>query len=194
VLHLGVAAKKNTQRISAHLRAEYSAGHPHQDAPPLLAPQWSIADHLLDHWPVLNIPVLRGRHFDYLDTTQRQLLLGEKWQIDARSNRQGLALNGPTLKTTDMPQILSEPVRYGTVQLPSGGKPFILMSEHQTTGGYPRILEIVSAARPLLAQASPESRIRFVEVDLAIANNLNAASQRNRQLKYLAIQERLSLT
>jgi antagonist of KipI len=92
-----------------------------------------------------------------------------------------------------MPQILSEPVRFGTVQLPSGGKPFILMSEHQTTGGYPRILEVISAARPLLAQASPESRIQFVEVDLEIANKLNAINQKNRLLKYRAIQERLRL-
>jgi allophanate hydrolase subunit 2 len=92
-----------------------------------------------------------------------------------------------------MPKIISEPVRFDTVQLPSGGKPFILMSEHQTTGGYPRILEVISAARPLLAQASPEreSRIVFLPVDFAQVKERSALSLKDQLRIRTALKEKL---
>ena len=95
-----------------------------------------------------------------------------------------------------MPQIISEPVRFGTVQLPSGGKPFILMSEHQTTGGYPRILEVISAARPLLAQASRErererERAVFLPVDFAQVKERSALSLKDQLRIRTALKEKL---
>jgi allophanate hydrolase subunit 2 len=82
---------------------------------------------------------------------------------------------------------LSEPVRFGTVQLPPGGKPFVLMAEHQTTGGYPRVLEVVSAGRPLLAQAGPESRLKFVMMDAVGIQQLVAKRRRDLSLTRYAI-------
>jgi hypothetical protein len=60
----------------------------------------------------------------------------------------------------------------GTVQLPPSGCPVILLAEHQTTGGYPRVLEVASAAIGLLAQASGGSRIRFHCVGLGEADGM----------------------
>jgi len=190
-LTLGPAAAPQTDRVFLRIHSASADQNTPPNSAALIAPKWSLANHLLDQWPVLTIPVLPGRHFEYLADSERSVLFGEQWLVEPRSNRQGLALSGPALKTSEMPQIMSEPVRFGTVQLPSGGKPFVLMSEHQTTGGYPRILEVISAARPLLAQASPESRIVFLPVDLAQAKERSALGLKDQLRTPAAIKEKL---
>jgi antagonist of KipI len=165
-LALGPGAASQTARIVDALHASGVEGRD------MLSPPWSIANRMLEEWPVLRIPVFAGRHFHHLGDAEREALLAREWRVDPRSNRQGLALEGEPLSTSGMPSILSEPVRFGTVQLPPGGKPFVLMAEHQTTGGYPRVLEVVSAARPLLAQAGPDTRLRFVMTSIDDARQM----------------------
>jgi antagonist of KipI len=58
-------------------------------------------------------------------------------------------------------EILSEPVAFGTVQLPPDGRPIVLMADRQTTGGYPRIGEVATVDLPLLAQLKPGDSLRF---------------------------------
>ena len=127
----------------------------------------------------MDIPVLPGRHFSHLPVAQQELLMDREWRVDSRSNRQGLALEGEALSTAGLPSILSEPVRFGTVQLPPGGKPFVLMAEHQTTGGYPRVLEVVAAARSLLAQAGPDARLRFTMTTIDDARKMAVRRRRD---------------
>jgi len=159
-----------------------------------ISPLWSISNHLLTEWPTVEIPVLPGRHLDYLTKAQQNTLLEQVWQVDAKSNRQGLALEGTSLKTSKKPNIMSEPVRFGTVQLPPEGKPFVLMAEHQTTGGYPRVFEVASAARPLLAQLSPESRLRFVLIDPNEAQRLSKLQHDHQTLTRYTIENLISRT
>jgi antagonist of KipI len=116
-------------------------------------PAWLIADPLPRGWPIIEVPVLAGRHFAALSSLARDALLSQTWTVGPQSNRQGLRLHGQPLDTRALPQLASEPVSVGTVQLPPAGEPVILLAEHQTTGGYPRVLEVASAAAPLLAQA-----------------------------------------
>lgn len=190
-LTLGPKAAPQTQQVALRIQPGDADNATSMSPAAMIAPRWSLASHLLDEWPVLTIPVVPGRHFEYLADSERSVLFGTRWLVEPRSNRQGLALSGPALKTSEMPQIMSEPVRFGTVQLPSGGKPFVLMSEHQTTGGYPRILEVISAARPLLAQASPESRIVFLPVDLAQAKERSALGLEDQLRTRTALKEKL---
>jgi antagonist of KipI len=69
-------------------------------------------------------------------------------------------------------EILSGPTALGTVQVPANGVPIALMADHQTTGGYPRIAEIVSADVPRLAQLAPGSSVHFARCDLGLAAEL----------------------
>ena len=124
-------------------------------------PKWFIADDLPIEWPVIDLPVLPGRHFNQLSEDDRASLLSQDWTVSSQSNRQGLRLQGQALDTSGLPQLASEPVSTGTVQLPPAGEPVILLPEHQTTGGYPRVLEVASGAHRLLAQAGASCRIRF---------------------------------
>ena len=65
---------------------------------------------------------------------------------------------------------------FGTVQVPSGGQPIVLMADRQTTGGYPRIAEVVTADLPRLAQVAPGSvHLRFERVTLDVADAARSA-------------------
>jgi biotin-dependent carboxylase-like uncharacterized protein len=83
------------------------------------------------------------------------------WTIDPASNRQGIRLRGPALVLADPRQRLSEPVMPGTVQLPAGGQPILLLAEAQTIGGYPRLGHVIAADLPRAAQLRPGEPVHF---------------------------------
>ncbi len=152
-------------------------------------PAWLIADTLPRGWPIIELPVLAGRHFSALSTLARDALLGQTWTVGPQSNRQGLRLHGQPLDTREMPQLASEPVSVGTVQLPPAGEPVILLAEHQTTGGYPRVLEVASAAAPLLAQAGAGCRVRLHLIGLEEADRLAQQQVREFNLRLRAVRQ-----
>lgn len=141
-------------------------------------PRWQIAADLPRDWPSIDLPVLAGRHLELLSPAARESLFAQHWTVSPESNRQGMRVHGAALDTRALPQLASEPVSFGTVQLPNSGEPVILLAEHQTTGGYPRILEVASAAEPLLAQAGAGCRMTFRLIGLDEADAL--ARQRAR--------------
>jgi antagonist of KipI len=91
----------------------------------------------------------------------------------------GYRLEGCTLELTTPTELLSEGVAFGTVQLPPGGNPIVLLADRQTTGGYPRIGEVASVDLPLLAQLKPGDRLRFRPISLDEAQRLYLAREDN---------------
>lgn len=77
------------------------------------------------------------------------------------SNRMGLRLEGPQLETPQQGQMTSEGVSLGAIQIPAGGQPIILFVELQTTGGYPKIANVISADLPSVGQLRPRDRVQF---------------------------------
>lgn len=69
-------------------------------------------------------------------------------------------------------ELLSGPTCLGSVQVPANGVPIALMADHQTTGGYPRIAEIVAADVPRLAQLAPGGALHFALCSLDTAAEL----------------------
>ncbi|HLX46438.1 MAG TPA: biotin-dependent carboxyltransferase family protein [Bryobacteraceae bacterium] len=88
------------------------------------------------------------------------------------SNRMGLRLQGAELETPHSGQMTSEGVSLGAIQVPAGGQPIILFVEQQTTGGYPKIANIISADMPSIGQLRPRDEVRFEFVTPEIARNL----------------------
>jgi allophanate hydrolase subunit 2 len=84
----------------------------------------------------------------------------------------GLRLQGAELETPHSGQMTSEGVSLGAIQVPAGGQPIILFVEQQTTGGYPKIANIISADLPSIGQLRPRDEIRFEFVPPEIAKNL----------------------
>ena len=128
----------------------------------------------------VTIRAMRGRHFDQLTTASGAALFSadaDAFRISAQSDRMGYRLEGSAITMQRAVEIVSEPVAFGTVQLPPGGNPIILMADRQTTGGYPRILQVASVDLPLLAQAAPGTRVRFSEISLDEAQSLYIARE-----------------
>jgi len=150
-------------------------------------PPWLLAEDLPPGWPEIDLPVLAGRHFGLLSDAARESLFAQAWTVGAQSNRQGLRLHGQALDTRGLPQLASEPVSVGTVQLPPAGEPVILLAEHQTTGGYPRILEVASVAEGLLAQAGAGCRIRLRLIGLDEADALARRAARQLALRLASV-------
>lgn len=96
-------------------------------------------------------------------------LSAEMYQITQEYDRMGMRLSGPKLPPQDALSIPSEALVRGSVQVPGHGDPLILMADHQTTGGYPKIATVISADIDRVAQARPGDRIRFKPITVAEA-------------------------
>jgi antagonist of KipI len=120
-------------------------------------------------------PIVRlipGAHADALDTASRTALFGDRFRVSASSDRMGYRIEGPQIRLRERLEMLSEGVTFGTLQLPPGGSPIILMADGQTTGGYPRIGEVASVDLPLVAQLKPGDHVRFTPISLDDAQRL----------------------
>jgi antagonist of KipI len=120
-------------------------------------------------------PIVRlvpGAHTEALDAESRTALFGARFRVSASSDRMGYRLEGPQLRLRERVEMLSEAVTFGTVQLPPGGAPIVLMADGQTTGGYPRIGEVASVDLPLMGQLKPGDHVQFVAVSLDEAQGL----------------------
>jgi biotin-dependent carboxylase-like uncharacterized protein len=114
-----------------------------------------------------NPPDLRlwpGPQWDRFSREDCQALLEADWSVTSQSNRIGYRLEGPPL--TSFPgQILSEPVRAGSVQVPPNGQPIVTMRDGPTVGGYPKIGLVDPRDLDWLAQCRPGQTVRFVPVE-----------------------------
>lgn len=128
------------------------------------------------------VRVVRGPEHDRFSAASRELLLAGEFEVTPQSNRMGLRLTGPSLSLSGLYDLYSSPVTMGTVQVPPSGEPIVLMADHQTIGGYPRIASVITVDLPLLAQAPPRARVRFREVSLADAQTLYLRQERDLRL------------
>ncbi|UHQ21744.1 biotin-dependent carboxyltransferase family protein [Lysobacter sp. 5GHs7-4] len=119
-----------------------------------------------------------------------QELSRQPWQVHAASNRQGLRLDGAALQAPDAGG-LSEPVAPGTIQLPSDGRPIVLLADAQTVGGYARLGHVIAADLPRLAQLRPNQHLRFRACNAAEAQAAAAAARAQRARLEWAIATRL---
>jgi antagonist of KipI len=120
----------------------------------------------------LEVRVMRGPHHHLFTEQSVSKFFNEEYLITSQSNRMGYQLIGPKLQHVKGPDIISDPLPLGGIQVPASGQPIILMADHQTTGGYTRIGTVISVDIPRLAQAVPDTRIRFTEVSLDEAQSL----------------------
>ncbi|GAB3877123.1 biotin-dependent carboxyltransferase family protein [Hymenobacter segetis] len=123
------------------------------------------------------IRALRGPEYAQFSAESQQAFWCQPFTISTEADRMGCRLQGPGLKRLETTELLSSAVTFGTVQVPAGGQPIALLADHQTTGGYPRIAQVISADFAALAQVRPGQRLRFQEVMLAEAQALYLAQE-----------------
>ncbi|WP_411675853.1 biotin-dependent carboxyltransferase family protein [Caproicibacter sp.] len=96
----------------------------------------------------------------------------ETYQVTPRFDRMGCALDGPVVECRDKADIISDGIPAGAVQIPSSGKPIIMLADRQTTGGYTKIGTVASVDLPLLAQCRPGDSVRFQRISVGEAQKL----------------------
>lgn len=94
------------------------------------------------------------------------------YRVTEEANRMGLRLEGPPLPEGAHGEMISEGVSLGAIQIAAGGLPIILFVEQQTTGGYAKVANVISADLPSLGQLRPRDEIRFELVSLETARKL----------------------
>jgi len=99
------------------------------------------------------------------------------WTVSEESNRMGLRLLGEAIPSP-AGHMLTEGVTLGAVQVPPGGQPIILFVEHQTTGGYPKPANVISADFWRLGQLRPRDQTAFEPVTIDQALDLLRATER----------------
>lgn len=102
-----------------------------------------------------------GAHLDQLTDEAREALFSQSFNVNPRSDRQGLRLLGPPLPLRAPLELLTEGAAFGTLQMPPDGQPILLMADRQSTGGYPRLGEVYSVDLPRAGQLAPGEAVRF---------------------------------
>ncbi len=120
------------------------------------------------------VHAVAGPHAGRLAPDSRAALFGARFTLSHDSNRMGYRLDGPALEAPGE-ELLSLALVAGVVQLPGGGKPILLMADHQTAGGYPVVAAVVSASMPVAAQLAPGDEMVFAETTLESALKMRAA-------------------
>jgi allophanate hydrolase subunit 2 len=105
-----------------------------------------------------------GPEFEDLSSNQKKLLEATKFTISNLNNRMGYQLN--ELIENSLNPIITSAVLPGTVQLTPGGKLIVLMRDAQTTGGYPRVLQLSDQAINLLAQKKTSDKVTFSMISM----------------------------
>lgn len=112
------------------------------------------------------------------------------YKVMPQSDRMGFRLFGPGLQLKQRAELISEAVTFGTVQVPPDGQPIVLMADRQTTGGYPKIAQVISADLPLVAQTPIGGTLRFRFVPLQEAQEWSMMIQLELELLQLGVRMR----
>lgn len=136
------------------------------------APNWCIRGIEKEKFEVSIIRVIRERQFENFSEQSLSDFFHSSFTISMKSDRMGYRLSGNKLKLKEPLEMISEPVYFGTIQVPPDGNPIVLLADRQSVGGYPKIAQIASVDIQKIAQLKPNEKIMFKEISLKEAERL----------------------
>ena len=127
----------------------------------------------------IKVGVILGQQDDHFTEAGIKTFLNETYTVTQESDRMGIRLSsvsGATIEHKNGADIISDGITFGAIQVPGSGQPIVMMADRQTTGGYTKIGNVISSDLAKLAQATPGTKVKFVEYTLeqavqAIKNN-----------------------
>ena len=128
-----------------------------------------LSDHLSSRKMLRVTP---GPQVDWFSESSLRLFYESTYRVGEQSNRMGLRLEGALVSPHGSRQMITEGVPLGAVQVPASGSPIILFVDQQTTGGYPKIANVISADLHRVGQLRPRDEIRFEQVTFEAAHSL----------------------
>jgi allophanate hydrolase len=124
------------------------------------------------------IRVVLGPQQEHFTEGAITALLNEEFRISQSADRMGMRLDGPVLQHRCGWDIVSDAIMTGAIQVPGSGQPILLLADHQTTGGYPKIATVISADLPIVGRRRPGDTLRFAAVTVAAAEALCRDAER----------------
>ena len=118
------------------------------------------------------IRVIEGTNYNYFSKEAKNIFLSKDFKVSKLSDRMGMRLEGPKLKNIVDTNIRSEGLIKGVIQVPADGNPIIMLSDHGTIGGYPKIAVVITADYDKLVQLPPGTKIKFKSINLKEAENI----------------------
>lgn len=113
------------------------------------------------------VEVIAGPQQERFTEEGIQTFYGSEYTLSKSFDRMGYRLEGNLISHSSGADLISEGMTMGSVQVPASGQPIVMMADSPTTGGYPKIANVIRASLPLLAQCEPaKSRIRFRETSV----------------------------
>ncbi|XOV77699.1 MAG: biotin-dependent carboxyltransferase family protein [Aestuariibacter sp.] len=119
----------------------------------------------------IRLRLIPGSQYRHYTAADKRALLNSRYQIHPHSNRMGYRLKNSAAVEVANPSILSEPVAYGAVQVPSGEELIVMLNERQTLGGYPKLGVIYTPDCWALAQRKPGISVTLEILRLSCAQN-----------------------
>jgi len=136
----------------------------------LAVPDFSAKEHTLR--------VILGPQNDHFMQRGIDTFLNSTYTITNEYDRMGCRMEGNLIRHKNGGDIITDGISFGAVQVPSHGNPIVMMADHQTTGGYTKIANVISVDLPILAQCMPGHKIRFQWVTVEAAQKLYRAQKK----------------
>ncbi len=174
---------KKADRLAYNEEAEINLGA--STVFPWLAPahRWYAASN--------DLGIITGPEWNWMEPLSQKHFLSHGFTLSAQSNRMGIRLEGLPLSKNDDTEMISSGTSFGSIQLLPSGQMIILAADHPTTGGYPRIANIISAHLPSLAQLPAGSTVHFVNTGMAEAEKMYCDQQKELAQLQMAVKLRL---
>ena len=117
------------------------------------------------------VRVVLGPQDDYFTDAGIQTFLSEVYSVTAEFDRMGCRLEGAVIQHKEGGDIISDGIAFGAIQVPSSGQPIIMLGDRQTTGGYTKIANVISADFRILAQLKQGDKVCFEKVSVKAAQD-----------------------
>ena len=134
---------------------------PNMEKRKVAVPDFSAKEH--------ELRVVLGPQDDYFPQSSIDVFFNNEYTISNEYDRMGCRMQGPVIKHKIGGDIITDGISFGAVQVPSHGNPIVTMADHQTTGGYTKIGNVISVDLPILVQCMPGHKIRFKSVAIEVA-------------------------
>lgn len=122
--------------------------------------------------PVYTLRVIMGPQDDAFTPAGMDTFLNETYTVTPEFDRMGCRLEGAEIAHVSGGDIISDGISFGAIQVPSSGKPIIMLADRQTTGGYTKIANVITVDFRLLAQLKAGDKVRFEKISVQQAQTL----------------------
>lgn len=126
----------------------------------------------------VTLRVIMGPQADAFTEEGVHTFLTSSYKVTPQSDRMGTRLEGPPIQHKEGADIISDGIAPGSIQVPAGGQPIILLADRNTTGGYTKIATVISVDLPLIAQSAPGHTLSFRAVEIEEAQKLAIAQEK----------------